>query len=387
LRRKVQNPPKREGSSVFEVAKEVYKVPREGKMIIMKSDATKEQIAQVVKEIKKCGLRADVSRGEFRTIIGLVGDESKISFAHFATLPGVKEARAVEVSYKLISKEYRKLLEGESERMVVKVGNVEIGGDEPIFIAGPCAVESKEQLLRIAEESKQAGADILRGGIFKPRSSVHSFQGLGSIGWKEAEQALAWLREAGERFELATVTEVRGETQVDLAAEYADILQIGARNMYNQDLLTKVARKNKPILFKRHFGAGIEEFLSLAEYIAAEGNKNIILCERGILPIGKGKNFTRYTLDLAAVPAIQKETFLPIIVDPSHGSGRRDLIFNMSCAAIAAGANGVMIEVHYNPEEALVDAQQAITLDELKEIIDVCQKINRLVAPKRNEES
>ena len=356
-------------------------------MIIMKSDATKEQIAQVVKEIKKCGLRADVSKGEFRTIIGLVGDESKISFAHFATLPGVKEARAVEVSYKLISKEYRKLLEGESERMVVKVGNVEIGGDEPIFIAGPCAVESKEQLLRIAEESKQAGADILRGGIFKPRSSVHSFQGLGSIGWKEAEQALAWLREAGERFELATVTEVRGETQVDLAAEYADILQIGARNMYNQDLLTKVARKNKPILFKRHFGAGIEEFLSLAEYIAAEGNKNIILCERGILPIGKGKNFTRYTLDLAAVPAIQKETFLPIIVDPSHGSGRRDLIFNMSCAAIAAGANGVMIEVHYNPEEALVDAQQAITLDELKEIIDVCQKINRLVAPKRNEES
>jgi len=356
-------------------------------MIIMKSDATKEQIAQVVKEIKKCGLRADVSKGEFRTIIGLVGDESKISFAHFATLPGVKEARTVEVSYKLISKEYSKLFEGGSERMVVKVRNVEIGGDEPIFIAGPCAVESKEQLLRIAEEAKQAGADILRGGIFKPRSSVHSFQGLGSIGWEEAEQALAWLREAGERFELATVTEVRGETQVDLAAEYADILQIGARNMYNQDLLTKVARKNKPILFKRHFGAGIEEFLSLAEYIAAEGNKNIILCERGILPVGKGKNYTRYTLDLAAVPAIQKETFLPIIVDPSHGSGRRDLIFNMSCAAIAAGASGLMIEVHYNPEEALVDAQQAITPGELKEIIDACQKINRLVAPKRNEES
>jgi 3-deoxy-7-phosphoheptulonate synthase len=271
--------------------------------------------------------------------------------------------------------------------MVVKGGKVEIGGDEPVFIAGPCAVESKEQLLRIAEEAKQAGADILRGGIFKPRSSVHSFQGLGSIGWEEAETALAWLREAGERFELATVTEVRGETQVDLAAEYADILQIGARNMYNQDLLTKVARKNKPILFKRHFGAGIEEFLSLAEYIAAEGNKNIILCERGILPIGKGKNYTRYTLDLAAVPAIQKETFLPIIVDPSHGSGRRDLIFNMSCAAIAAGASGLMIEVHYNPAEALVDAQQAITPDELKEIIDACQKINRLVAPKRNEES
>ena len=354
-------------------------------MIIMKSDATKEQIAQVVKQIKQCGLRADVSKGEFRTVIGLVGDESKIPFAHFATLPGVKEARMVEVPYKLVSREYSKFFKGENERMVVKVRNIEIGGDEPIFIAGPCAIESKEQLLRIAEGAKKAGAHILRGGIFKARSSVHSFQGLGSGSYKEAEQALDWLRETGERFELATVTEVRGETQVDIAAEYADILQIGARNMYNQDLLTKVAKKNKPVLFKRHFGAGIEEFLSFAEYIAAERNKNIILCERGILPVGKGKSFTRYTLDLAAIPAIQKETYLPVIADPSHGSGRRDLIFNMSCASIAAGASGLMIEVHYNPEEALVDAQQAVTPDELKEIIDACQKIHKLVAPKRNE--
>ena len=354
-------------------------------MIIMKTDATQEQIAQVIKEIKKYGLRADVSKGEYRTVIGIVGDESKIPFDHFAALPGVKEARGVEIPYKLISREYTKLYGGESERRVVKVGNVEIGGDEPVFIAGPCAVESKKQLLKIAEGVKKAGAHILRGGIFKPRSSVHSFQGLGAGGWEEAEAALDWLHEAGERFELLTITEIRGEAQVDLAAEYADILQIGTRNMYNQDLLAKVARKNKPVLFKRHFGAGIEEFLSFAEYIAAEGNKDIILCERGILPVGKGKSYTRYTLDLASIPAIQKETYLPVVVDPSHATGRRDLIFNMSCAAIAAGASGLMIEAHYNPAEALVDGQQTITPDELKKVIDACQRINQLIMPMRNK--
>lgn len=356
-------------------------------MIIMKTDATVKEIAGVVKEIKKYGLRADVSKGRYRTVIGLVGDESKIPFSHFATLPGVKEATMVEAPYKLISREYSKLFEGEVEHAVVKIGDIEIGGDKPIFIAGPCAVESHKQLLRIAEEAKEAGAHMLRGGIFKPRSSVHFFQGLGATGCEEAREALSWMREAGERFSLATVTEVRGETQVDLAAEYIDMLQIGTRNMYNQDLLTKVARTGKPILFKRHFGAGIEEFLSFAEYIAAEGNKNIVLCERGILPVGKGKNYTRYTLDLAAVPTIQKETYLPVIVDPSHATGRRDLIFSMSCAAIAAGASGLMIEMHYNPAEALVDAQQAITPDELKELINACRGIHKLIKLRKNEKS
>jgi len=355
-------------------------------MIIMKADATQEQIAQVIKEIKKYGLRADVSKGAFRTVIGLVGDERRISFDHFAALPGVKEARGVEIPYKLISREYSKLYGGEAEQAIIKVGNIEIGSDEPVFIAGPCAVESKDQLFKIAEGVKKAGAHILRGGVFKPRSSVHSFQGLGAGGWEEAEAALDWLHEAGKRVELLTITEVRGEAQVDLAAEYTDILQIGTRNMYNQDLLTRVAKKGKPILFKRHFGAGIEEFLSFAEYIAAEGNKEIILCERGVLPVGKGKSYTRYTLDLASIPAIQKETYLPIVVDPSHATGRRDLIFNMSCAAIAAGASGLMIEVHYNPAEALVDGQQMITPDELKNVIDACQRINKLVVPKRNKQ-
>jgi len=351
----------------------------------MKADATPEQIKHVVKEIKRYGLRADISRGEYRTVIGLIGDERKVPFEHFAVLPGVKEALSVETPYKLVSREYGKFFEGESKCRVVKVGGVEIGGNEPVFIAGPCAVESKEQLFEIAEGVKKAGAHILRGGIFKPRSSVYSFQGLGSAGRAEAEEALTWLRDAGNKFEMPVITEIRGEAQVDLVAEYVDILQIGARNMYDQDLLTKVAGKGKPVLFKRHFGAGIEEFLSFAEYIAAEGNKDIILCERGILPLGKGKSYTRYTLDLAAVPAIQKETYLPVMVDPSHSTGRCDLIFNMSCAAVAAGASGLMIEAHCNPREALVDGQQMITPEELKGVIDACRKIHKLIAPQNSK--
>ncbi len=349
-------------------------------MIIMKAEATDEEVTSVVREIKKYGLKADVSKGEFRTVIGLVGDERKIPFSHFAVLPGVKEAFMIDTPYKLISKEYGRHFGEKGEHRVVKVKNIRIGAAEPVFIAGPCAVESKTQLFRIAEGVKKAGAHILRGGIFKPRSSVHSFQGLGAASVEEAEEALGWLREAGDRFEMPVITEVRGETKVDLVAKYVDILQIGARNMYDQDLLAEVARKNKPVLYKRHFGAGVEELLSFAEYIAAEGNKDIILCERGILPLGKGRNYTRYTFDLASIPVIKRETYLPVIADPSHATGRRDLIFSASCAAIAAGADGLMIEAHYNPAEALVDGQQMITPDELGDVIDACRKISKLIA-------
>ena len=348
-------------------------------MIIMKSDATPEQVNRVVKEIKKYGLRADVSRGAFRTVIGLVGDETKVPFSSLAALPGVKEAMMVETPYKLLSWEYSRVTEGRQSPRIIKVGNVEIGGDRLVIIAGPCAIESKEQLFRIAEGVKKAGADVLRGGIFKPRSSVHSFQGLGARSPEGAEEALYWLKEAGKKCEMPVMTEVRGESQVDLVAEYVDILQIGARNMYDQDLMSQVGKQGKPVFFKRHFGAGIEEFLSFAEYIAAEGNKDIILCERGIVPVGKGREYTRYTLDLAAVPVIKRETYLPVIVDPSHGTGRRDLIFNMCCAAIAAGADGLMVEVHYNPAEAIVDGKQTITPGELQDIIKACRDIHRLV--------
>ena len=352
-------------------------------MIIMKSDATSAQIKAVIKDIESHGLRADVSRGDFRTIIGLIGDERKISFDHLAMLPGVKEARMVETPYKLISREYARLA-GESQHRVIKVGDIEIGGDELVFIAGPCAVESKAQLFKIAEGVKKAGAHALRGGIFKPRSSVHSFQGLGAAGEDEANEALSWFREAGDKFEMPVVTEVRGESQVDLVAKYVDIIQIGARNMYDQDLLVKAARTGKPILYKRHFGAGIEEFLSFAEYMVAEDNKDIILCERGILPLGKGKSYTRYTLDLAAVPVLQKETYLPVIIDPSHAAGRRDLIFSLSCDGVAVGACGMIVEVHNNPVEALVDSQQQITPDEFKELVTVCNKIHKIIGNRRN---
>jgi len=286
----------------------------------------------------------------------------------------------IETPYKLISREYARASEGENGiHRTVNIGNVHIGNGEPIIMAGPCAVENKKQLYTIAEAVKKAGAHILRGGIFKPRSSVHSFQGLGSIDRKSAETALKWMRDCGREFDMPVITEVRGEDHVDLAAEYVDILQIGSRNMYNQDLLAKVGKKNRPVLLKRHFGAGIEEFLSFAEYVAAEGNKDIILCERGIVPVGKGREYTRYTLDLAAVPVVKRETYLPVIVDPSHGTGRRDLIFNMCCAAIASGADGLMVEAHYNPAEAIVDGKQTITPDELQDIIKTCREIYRLV--------
>jgi 3-deoxy-7-phosphoheptulonate synthase len=335
-------------------------------MIIMERNATDEQIKRVIDEILRCGLRVDVSRGEFRTIIGLIGDEKGVSFDHLAGLPGVKEVQPVESKYKLVSREYH------PDSRIIKVGDVVIGGGEPVFIAGPCAIEGREQMLKTAEEAKSAGANILRGGAFKPRSSVHSFQGL-------QEEGLKYLAEAGEKFNMPTITEVRGEGQVELVAQYVDILQIGARNMYNQDLLEAVAKMGKPVLLKRNFGAGIEEFLCFAEYIVAQGNKDIILCERGLVPIGKGKEYTRYMLDLSAVPVLKKETYLPVFADPSHGTGRRDLVEPMSRAAIAAGADGLMIETHCNPQEALCDSQQMIMADELKRIIDVCIKIRKIM--------
>jgi 3-deoxy-7-phosphoheptulonate synthase len=352
-------------------------------MMIMKVGATDEQVNRIVKEIAKYGLKADISYGDYRTVIGVVGDERKLPVDHFDVFPGVKEVVNIDTPYKLISKEYVKVAEGLGDfEKKIAVGDVVIGGDEPVFIAGPCTVENKKQMFRIAESVKNAGGHILRGGIFKPRSSVHSFQGLGSINRQSARTALKWLSEAGKEFGLPVITEIRGEEHVDLAAEYVDIFQIGARNMYNQDLLTKIGQKNKPVLLKRHFGAGVEEFLSFAEYIAATGNKDIILCERGIIPIGKGKEYTRYTLDIAAVPVIRRETYLPILVDPSHGTGRRDLIFNMSCAAIAAGAQGLMIEVDHEPEKAIVDGRQTITPEAFETLVKSCKEIYQMISQK-----
>ncbi len=344
-------------------------------MIIMNSNATDVEVENVIKEIRQLRLKPDLSRGRHRTLIGVIGDESKLDFAHLEAMPGVKEAINIETPYKIISREFGRRTGMTRHQRLVTVGDIEIGADEPIFIAGPCAVESREQVMTIAEGSKKAGAHILRGGIFKPRSSAHSFQGLGSGGEEDVRAALGWLREAGDTFGMPVISEVRGESQVDILTEYVDILQVGSRNMYNQDLLGRAGATGKPVLLKRHFGAGIEEFLSFAEYIAVEGNRNIIMCERGVIPVGKGKGFTRYLLDLQAVPVIQAEVYLPVMVDPSHAAGRRDLIHSMSCAAIAAGAAGLMIETHHNPAEAWVDGAHCITPEELGRTIESCKRI------------
>ncbi|MEM1606763.1 MAG: 3-deoxy-7-phosphoheptulonate synthase [Candidatus Bathyarchaeia archaeon] len=335
--------------------------------IVMKPGASDEDIKRVIKFVEEnYGLRVDVSRGEFQTLLGLIGDEDKVDFDRLALLPGVEKAYRITSPYRLVSRSFF------PEDRVIEVKGVKIGGkNKPVFIAGPCAIESREQIFRIAKEVKEAGADILRGGAFKPRTSVHSFQGLG-------EEGLEYLARAGEEFGMPTVSEVRSERHVEVVAKYVDILQIGARNMYNQDLIEEAARQKKPILIKRSFGASIEEFLSFAERAAAQGNKDIILCERGIIPIGRGRQFTRYSLDLSAIPIVKAESYLPIIVDPSHGTGRRDLIYPMSKAAIAAGAHGLMIEVHYNPNEALSDGPQMITPLEFKRIVEVCEKIYML---------
>ena len=263
-------------------------------------------------------------------------------------------------------------------------GTVTYGAGKPVYIAGPCAVESRSQMYKIAEGVKRAGAHILRGGVVKPRSSVHSWQGYGGDSMDQAEEGYSILHDAGVKFEMPTVSEVRGEGYVDLAAQYVDVLQIGARNMYNQDLLMLAAQQDMPILYKRNFGASIEEYLSFCEYIAAEGNLKIILCERGMLPFGvtKGVNPTRYVMDISAIPVIQKMTFLPIIADPSHGTGRRDLIANMTYAAMAAGSAGFMIETHDDPEHALVDGPQQITPDELTKIIITSNAIHKVINAK-----
>ena len=329
--------------------------------VIMKPEASKDELSRVLHTIESKGLKTDVMHGEFQNVIGIIGDEKKIDFDQLKTLPGVYDTVRIQAPFRLMSRSYI------SKDVVVKVGSVSIGGDNPpVYIAGPCSIESFEQLNRIAKEVKNAGAHILRGGAFKPRSSVHSFQGLGIEGLKH-------LRDVGKDLDIPTITEVRGEGDVDIAAKYTDVLQIGARNMYNQDLIEKAAKTGKPLFFKRGFSAQIDEYLSFAERIVANGNKKIILCERGISPLGGSfKNQTRFTLDLNAIPVIKKETPFPIIADPSHGTGRRDLVFPMARAAIAAGAHGLMIEVHDKPEEALSDGAQAVIPKELGKIFETC---------------
>jgi len=339
-------------------------------IVVVRHDATEEEIQRVIAFIEsKRDLRAHVSRGVERTVIGVIGHVYPELQGELETLPGVEEVLRVTKPYKLASREFH------PDDTLVRVGDVVIGGDEVVVMAGPCSVESEEQLLETARAVKGAGARVLRGGAFKPRTSPYSFQGLGV-------QGLRLLAKAREETGLPVITEVMTAEDVDLVATYADILQIGARNVQNFKLLHAVGKVNKPVLLKRGFATTYEEWLLAAEYILAGGNKQVILCERGIRTF---ETYTRNTLDLAAVPVIKRLSHLPIIVDPSHGTGKWHLVTPMALAAVAAGSHGLLVEVHPNPEQALSDGPQSLTPDNFRQLMDgvrrIAQAIGKKVAP------
>ncbi len=313
-------------------------------IIVLKPDTTPAEVAHVVERIHELGLKPHVSQGEHRTIIGVIGDENKLQTEPLQAIPGVEQVLPIMKPFKLASREFNK------KDTMVMVGKVKIGGGSLAMIAGPCAIENVEILDEIAGAVKKAGANILRGGAFKPRTSPYSFQGLG-------EEGLKILRDVGAKHEMPVVTEVMDPRQVPLIERYADMFQIGARNMQNFDLLKEVGQTRKPVLMKRGMSATVKDMLMSAEYVLAEGNPNLVLCERGVRSF---EDSTRNMLDMSSVPNVKSMSHLPIIVDPSHATGRPDLIPSMACASVAAGADGVHVEVHSCPEKALSDGPQAL---------------------------
>ena len=328
-------------------------------IIITRHGVTEDELDHIRERVEALGLRTHLIRGEVRTVIGLVGDHGGLAKETLLSIQGVEEVHSVLKPYKLASREFS------VEPTQVPLGDLKIGGDTLAVIAGPCSVEGMDMLLETATRVKAAGAVGLRGGAFKPRSSPYSFDGLGEDGLK----ILAAVRaETG----LPVVTEVMDTRQVEMVAEYADVLQIGARNMQNFSLLTEVGRLQRPILLKRGMSARIKDLLLAAEYIMKQGNTNVILCERGIRTF---EDATRNTFDLAAIPVLKKETHLPVIADPSHAGGRRELVEPLSKAAIAAGADGLIIEVHPNPELAVSDGEQSLTLPAFDALMESLEPI------------
>ena len=330
-------------------------------LIVMDSQATAEDVRRVVAAVEGVGLSAHAIPGAQRTAIGVTGTRGSVESAAFENLPGVAEVIPVTAPYKLVSREAKR------EDTVVSVGGVAVGGPAVVVVAGPCAVESEKQALDIARHVRDAGATLYRGGAFKPRTSPYSFQGLG-------EEGLKILARVREETGLPIVTEVLDTENAELVADYADCLQIGARNMQNFALLKKVGRMRKPVLLKRAMSATIEEFLLSAEYILSEGNYEVMLCERGVRTFA---NHTRNTLDLSVIPYVKRISHLPILVDPSHGTGKRLKVLPMSRAAVAAGSDGLLIEVHDHPELALSDGPQALLPDMFVQLM----KEVRLLAP------
>jgi 3-deoxy-7-phosphoheptulonate synthase len=330
-------------------------------LVVMKNDATEEQVQAVIREIQKMGYRGVPMPGALRTAVCIIGNKGPVEATQLLAMEGVKEAIPVTKPYKLVSRETH------PESSVVSIGNVKIGAGEPVIIAGPCAVESEEQALTIASFVKKHGAQIFRGGAFKPRTSPYSFQGLGEKGLKILEKVR---RETG----LLIVTEATDNENLTAVEKYADIIQIGARNMQNYSLLRLAGQVSKPILLKRGFAATIDEWLMAAEYIMSEGNTRVILCERGIRTFSDN---TRNTLDLSAIPSIKEASHLPIIVDPSHAAGRRDYVIPLSRGAIAVGADGLIIEVHHDPAHALSDGMQSLYLQQFEQLMKELERLKQ----------
>ena len=327
----------------------------------MQEGATEPQIEKVISRLVSMGFTVHKSTGVRHTVLGGVGPMEEFDPADFEVMDGVKECHRIVSPYKLASRHFR------PAGSIVKVGGVEIGATKIVMMAGPCSVENAGQIERVAERVASAGASVLRGGAFKPRTSPYSFQGLG-------EEGLRLMREAADRHGLLVVSEVMDVTQIPLVAEYADILQVGARNMQNFNLLRELGDRHKPVLLKRGISATIEELLLSAEYILAGGNYDVILCERGIRTF---EGYTRNTMDISAIPVVKKLSHLPMIADPSHGTGRRDKVLPMARAAVAAGADGLIVEVHDDPDKALSDGAQSLFPDQFAELMEQL----RIIAP------
>ncbi|GAB4416920.1 MAG: 3-deoxy-7-phosphoheptulonate synthase [Thermodesulfovibrionales bacterium] len=335
-------------------------------IIVLKPDATEEAIRHILKKLESRGLKASVSKGTERTIIGVIGDTSKITEEEedaIRVMTGVENVMRILKPYKLASREFR------HDNTLIDVSGRLIGDKKIHVIAGPCAVENRTQMMTIAERVKEAGATFIRGGAYKPRTSPYSFQGLG-------EEGLRYLAEARDKTGLPVVTEIMDPRDMEVIVKYADVIQIGARNMQNFRLLLEVGSVKKPVLLKRGLSATIKEWLMSAEYIMSQGNHQVILCERGIRTF---ETATRNTLDLSAVPLLKQLTHLPVVVDPSHGVGKWDLVAPMAKAAVAAGADGLLIEVHPNPEEAMSDGEQSLKPDAFKKLMEELKPIARAV--------
>jgi 3-deoxy-7-phosphoheptulonate synthase len=330
-------------------------------LVVMKNDASEAQVQAVIQEIAKMGYRGIPMPGIERTAVCIVGNKGPVEDAGLLALDGVKETIRVTKPYKLVSRETQ------PEATTITIGDVSIGDGEPVLMAGPCAVESEEQALTIAHAVKKHGAQVFRGGAFKPRTSPYSFQGLGEDGLKILDRVR---RETG----LLIVTEATDHTNIEIVEQYADIIQIGARNMHNYSLLRRAGQTAKPVLLKRSFAATIEELLMSAEYIMSGGNTRVVLCERGIRTFADN---TRNTLDLSAIPAIKEVSHLPIIVDPSHAAGRRDYVIPLSKGAIAVGADGLLVEVHHDPPRALSDGMQSLYPEQFAELAREIKRLNR----------